>query len=172
LEIGQLTARLGAALSGRARADTRTTLSVILTSLDSICGTAVDELVDTSESCSSMAKKTASLEVPGVQPDDVGQTGSMGADERCESCNGSNGGRVMHVEKMRSVRIIGLERYRVRGVSEWIVVVNRRHTEERTLGPERKDGHSTVCELGLRTEGGTERKHHGVRRPDLKECRR
>jgi hypothetical protein len=59
----------------------------------------VDELIDTSESCSGAAKKTASLKVPGVQSDDVGETSSMGASKRCESCNGSDYGRVVHVEK-------------------------------------------------------------------------
>jgi hypothetical protein len=59
----------------------------------------VDELIDTSESCSGTAKKAASLEVPGVQSDDVGETSSMGANKRCESCNSSDCGRVVHVEK-------------------------------------------------------------------------
>jgi hypothetical protein len=59
----------------------------------------VDELIDTSESCSGFAEKAASLEVPGVQSDDVGETSSMGANKRCESCNGSDCGRVVHVEK-------------------------------------------------------------------------
>ena len=87
----------------------------------------------------------------------------MGVDERSNSCNGSESGGVVHVVRMRSVRITELNVVLIAGlrkVSEWIVVVYTDDTLE-DLGPERKTDHKKV-RLGLRTEG-TKKSHHGMR---------
>ena len=98
----------------------------------------------------------------------------MSVDQGSNSCNGSESRRIVHVVRIRSVRITELSVVLVVGlreVSEWIVVVNVDDTLE-NLEPKRRNGQDEVKgELELRTED-SKKSHHGVRAESSYEGRR
>jgi hypothetical protein len=65
--------------------------------------------MDFSETSSKVAKQVPGPEVLGVQSMDLWESGSMGADQRDDSCDGSKSRSVTHVEKW-PVRITELQR--------------------------------------------------------------
>ena len=70
---------------------------------------ALHNLVDSSESGSSTGEHVTGLEVLWVETDNVGDTGSMGANNGCDGCGGSEGNRVAHSGGMQRVWIIELK---------------------------------------------------------------
>jgi hypothetical protein len=91
----------------------------------------------------------------------------MAANNGCDGYDGRESGRVVHVGRMRSIRIIELKvmgKWREGGASERNVVVNNDNTLKNLKT--RNEGKPQYVWVGIRCPGeGTKSKHHKVQTP-------